>query len=120
MEWKLPGAVAIDPEIDSRYNALHFPGTPVDYIFSSHTLEHIPEWVKALNYWTESLRKGGILFLYLPHPEQHYWASWANTKHVHILHPIDIVNYFVDNGYKNIFNGERDLNYSFTVVGEKI
>ena len=43
MEWKLPGAVAIDPEINSRYNALHFPRTPVDYIFSSHTLEHIPE-----------------------------------------------------------------------------
>ena len=119
LEWCLPGAFPVDPSIDDRFHATCFPKVPVDFIFSSHCLEHISNWVEALDYWTASLRPSGTLFLYLPHPDQKYWSSWADTKHVHIFHPEDIVGYLEDRGYKNIFCSQRDMNHSFMVMGEK-
>jgi len=118
-EWAFPGSIPIDPIIDNRYNAFNLPQKNVDYIFSSHCLEHIPNWVDAMDYWYDVLRPGGILFLYLPHYNQEYWRPWNNKKHYHCLNPQIIVDYMKDKGYKNIFYSERDLNDSFMVVGEK-
>ena len=73
-----------------------------------------------IDYWTEHIRIGGTLFLYLPHKDQVYWRPWNNTKHNHMFSPFDIVMYMMDNGYKNIFNSERDLNHAFIVMGEKV
>ena len=127
-EWKLPNAYPIDPVIDSNFNAMRIP-QPIevggdekewDYIFSSHCLEHIVEWVSVLDYWRENLRSGGVLFLYLPHPDQKYWLPWNNRKHVNILHPDDIERYLNANGFKNVFVSGRDLNHSFMAMAEKI
>ena len=41
-EWCFPGAVPIDLEFDDEWHALNLPYN-VDYIFSSHCLEHILE-----------------------------------------------------------------------------
>jgi SAM-dependent methyltransferase len=118
-EWAFPGAMPIDKIFNDGWDATHLPESKVDYIFSSHALEHIEDWVRVLDYWTSLLKIGGVLFLYLPHPEQQYWRPWADTKHLHILYPQDIINYLKYNGYINIFNGDRDLNHSFSVMGEK-
>jgi len=104
---------------DDKWDATHLPEEQVDYIFSSHALEHIEDRVRVLDYWTSILKIGGVLFLYFPHPEQQYWRPWADTKQQHILYPQDIIDYLKYSGYKNIFNGERDLNHSFSVMGEK-
>lgn len=127
-EWKFPNAFPIDPVIN-EYNAMNIPmqddvldngKREWDYIFSSHCLEHITEWVSVLDYWRECLRSGGVLFLYLPHPDQKYWLPWNNRKHVNILHPQDIEKYLNENGFKNVFVSGRDLNHSFMVMAEKI
>lgn len=118
-DWAFPGAIPIDLEIDDPYDALNLPSKNVDYIFSSHCLEHIPDWVNAMNYWTEHLKSpGGILFLYLPHFDQEYWRPWHNRKHINILSPEIIKSYMIDKGYQNIFASQRDLNHSFMIVGE--
>ena len=91
----------------------------MDYIFSSHCLEHVEDWVRTLDYWSSRLVTGGILFLYLPHNDQEYWRPWNNTKHNHMFIPDNIVMYMKDNGYKNVFHSERDLNHSFIVMGER-
>jgi hypothetical protein len=57
MEWKLPGAHPVDPEIN-QYHATDFPYSNMDYVFSSHCLEHVPDWVGALEYWTDRLKPG--------------------------------------------------------------
>jgi len=119
-EWKFPDAMGIDPAINPRWNARDFAPYHVnlDYIFSSHLLEHLDDWVAALNYWRSRLRPGGVVFLYLPHYSQEYWRPWNNYKHKHVLTPEIIRDYLNAGGWKNVFVGERDLNHSFACMAE--
>lgn len=119
-EWSFPGSTPIDLDFDDPYDANNLPDGQVDYIFSSHCLEHVPDWSGTLLYWTEKIRSGGVLFLYLPHYDQKYWRPWNNRKHLHAFIPSMIVDFMEENGYTNIFSSQRDLNHSFIVVGEKI
>jgi SAM-dependent methyltransferase len=119
-EWKLPGARGIDLCYNDGFNATNLPEEKVDYIFSSHCLEHLDNWVQVLEYWKSKLKSGGVLFLYLPHYDQEYWRPWHNTKHKSIFLPAFIQDYMNDNGYTNIFVSEKDLNSAFIAVGEKI
>ena len=50
-----------------------FADSSLDYVFSSHTLEHLEDWEQALDEWSRKLRPGGHLFLYLPHPGCAIW-----------------------------------------------
>jgi hypothetical protein len=118
-EWKFPDAFPVDPEIN-EYDALNFPHSNLDYIFSSHCLEHLHDWVDVLNYWTSKLNSGGTLFLYLPDYSQTYWRPWHNRKHVNIFTPEIIADYMEDNGYTNVFKSGVDLNNAFMVMGQKI
>jgi predicted SAM-dependent methyltransferase len=118
-EWSLPGSICIDLEFDDGYHALNLPNNNVDYIFSSHCLEHIGNWVEVMDYWYDTLKEGGTLFLYLPDYSQEYWRPWNNRKHLNIFLPEIIVDYMQDKGYKNIFSSGVDLNNAFMVMGEK-
>jgi hypothetical protein len=121
-EWAYPGSVLIDPVIDPTYDAYNLPDGKVNYIFSSHCLEHLQNWVNALEYWIEKLQPGGTLFLYLPHKEQEYWRPWNNRKHIHQLDAEMICSYLKSNkniDRENIFWSERDLNHSFAIVAFK-
>jgi len=120
VDWSYPGSIPIDLSFNDPWDANHLPEGQVDYIFSSHCLEHVPDWAGTLLYWTEKIRSGGTLFLYLPHYDQKYWRPWNNRKHLHTFVPGMIVDFMQDNGYTNIFSSQRDLNHSFIVVGEKI
>lgn len=117
-EWAFPGAYLVDP-ILNEYDALNFPYNNLDYIFSSHCLEHLQNWVDVLDYWTSKLKNGGILFLYLPDYSQEYWKPWNNRKHLNIFTPQIISDYMEDREYVNIFKTGIDLNNAFMVVGEK-
>ena len=78
--WTLPGAIPIniaDKILD--YDAYKLPDyDKLDYIFSSHCLEHLADPVKAIEYWKTKLKPGGVLFLYLPHPDMIYWRLWRS------------------------------------------
>ena len=118
LEWALPDAQPIDIVLEDEFDAYNLPSVKQDYIFSSHCLEHLEDWVKALEYWITYLKIGGVLFLYLPHYEQEYWRPWNNKKHKHVL-TVDVIKDFLeDHGFENIFTGERDLNDSFAIVGQ--
>ena len=118
LEWALPGAIPIDLTFKNGYDALNLPEGEVDYLYSSHCLEHLSSWVDALDYWTKIIKKGGILFLYLPDYSQKYWRPYHNRKHKHVLTP-EIIKDYMQDKYKNIFYSGVDLNNSFMVVGEK-
>jgi predicted SAM-dependent methyltransferase len=120
LSWAFPDSIPVDLNFDNEWEAYHLPEEPVDYIYSSHCLEHLPDWVKALDYWTSKLKNHGTLFLYLPHYNQEYWRPWNNRKHIHIFTPEIIKDYMTERGYINIFVSDRDLNDSFMIVGEKI
>ena len=38
-----------------------------DYVYSSHTIEHMPNPLGALKNWAARVKKGGYLIIYLPH-----------------------------------------------------
>lgn len=133
-EWCYPGAIGVDLNFNDGNDAFNFEYENLDYIYSSHCLEHLPDWVTALDYWTSKLKlpfqtlnsdgtigvhNGGILFLYLPHYNQEYWRPWNNRKHLHIFTPEIIKDYMISRGYTNIFHSDRDMNDSFMIVGEK-
>ena len=91
----------------------------LDYIFSSHCLEHVDRWVDAMDYWYSKLKIGGVLFLYLPDYSQEYWRPWNNRKHVNIFTPQIIEDYMLNRGYRSIFKSGIDLNNAFMIIGEK-
>lgn len=118
-EWAFPGATPVDLDFDDEWHALNLPKKGVDYIFSSHCLEHIDDWVDTMNYWFDTLKFGGTLFLYLPDYSQEYWRPWNNKKHRNMFSPQIIKDYMEDKGYTNIFVSDVDLNNAFMVMGEK-
>lgn len=73
--WPLPWAIAVDalrgPGVGRAVS--DFEDESLDYVFSSHYLEHIENWRKALGEWVRKLKPHGIIFLYLPHPECAIW-----------------------------------------------
>ena len=118
-EWAFPGATPIDLDFDDPWDADNLPPVQIDYIFSSHCLEHVPDWVVTMDYWYDNLKKEGTLFLYLPDFSQVYWRPWNNRKHKHVLTPKIIETYMFERGYKNIFVSGIDLNNSFMAMGDK-
>lgn len=116
-EWKLPNAIGIDNNED--FNANKLPDELVDYIYSSHCLEHVEDWVITLENWISKLKEGGILFLYLPDFSNIYWRPWFNRKHHHCFTSEIIYNFLLDHDMKNIFKSGIDLNNSFMIVCNK-
>lgn len=119
-DWKLPIARGIDIIMDDGFNANNLPEENVDFIYSSHCLEHVDNWVETLEYWISKIKSGGILFLYLPDFSQKYWRPWNNRKHKHCFTTEIIYNFLVDNKMKNIYSSGIDLNNSFMIVCEKL
>jgi len=121
LEWAFPGARPIDLAFEDDFDAYNLPyeDGSLDYIFSSHCLEHLPNWVDALDYWGSKLKNKGTLFLYLPHYSQKYWRQWNNRKHVYTFLGNEIKDYLVSSNYTNIFVSQPDLNNSIMIMAEK-
>jgi len=117
VECHFPGAQIINLTSLDSWTAENLPDEKYDYIFSSHTLEHLNNYVKVLKYWKNHLKKGGVLFLYLPHPDMEYWLPQNNQKHLHSFHPKDMVNLLENLGFSQVLHSERDLYWSFSVIG---
>jgi SAM-dependent methyltransferase len=116
-KWPLPGSTPVELSAGGDANGL--PGDWWDYIFSSHCLEHLANPVQAIEHWRTHLRPGGTLFLYLPHPDMGYWRPQHCRKHLHLFWPDDTAKMLRDLGFIDVINSERDLMWSFAVVGFK-
>jgi len=116
-EWALSGADIVDVKLNGLSGDF-LPEELVDYIFSSHCLEHCDNWVNTLEHWLSRIRLGGVLFLYLPDYSQEYWRSWNNKRHKHNLSPEIIKDFLLSEGLK-VFTSGVDLNNSFSVVAFK-
>ena len=119
-----PGAIVIQELPDENaYKLDRFADGSLDYVFSSHCLEHLAQWQEALSLWLEKLRPGGILFLYLPHESMPLWRPgglWAGNDHK--WSPIyRTINEFLERNSIEIleYNAEKDDYWSFHIVGRK-
>jgi SAM-dependent methyltransferase len=126
-KWPLDGAVGIDINPFNAHedakcgNALKLKvaDSSQDYIFSSHCLEHVENPIAALEHWKSKIKAGGILFLYLPHPNMEYWLPQNCRKHLHSWQPSDMARIVSDLGFINVIHSDCDLAWSFCVVGIK-
>lgn len=115
--WPFPGATPVDVKYGG--NAMDLPGGHLDYVFSSHCLEHLENPIAALEHWITRLRPGGCLFLYLPHPDMEYWLPQNCRKHLHQWTPDTMRGILKDLGLRDVLTSERDMAWSFTAVGFK-
>ncbi len=115
--WPLPGALASD--IDSR----KFDRAPFDFIFSSHCLEHIENWQEETQLWYESLKPGGTLFLYLPHPALETWqpgGQWVGHHHVWSPEPASLRVHLESLGFETLhYTAYPDSLWSFKIICKK-
>ena len=105
------------------YNLSCFVDGSLDYVFSSHCLEHLDRPWDALSLWTKKLKPGGIIFLYLPHPDMKLWNAggpWVGNAHKWIPTFAMLAKYFVKNKIEQIAGSEKkDAFWSFHIVGKK-
>lgn len=118
-EWKYPGAIGIDYSLNNGFDANNLPNSElVDYIYSSHCLEHVDVWYDTLEYWMTKVKKGGIIFLYLPDISNVYWRPWHNKKHKCVLTPELLKEFLIDHNIEKYLVSNVDLNSSFMVIFE--
>ena len=140
----LPHAIGIDSCKDVELFGLDFkpdlvcedaadlaiPDGDLDFVFSSHLLEHIPYWEGALREWWRVLKVGGYLVLYLPHRDLYpnVGQPGANPDHKRDFVPNDILAAMIDvasnseTGYDIVVEEVRDqgMEYSFLLVLRKL
>lgn len=89
-ESPIPGAEIIDPSIGTGTSSKlpHEDGV-LDYVFSSHALEHTIEVERSVKEAFRVLKSGGVYFLYLPHESHLTWNPRTNpdVRHVHRWQP---------------------------------
>ena len=95
-----------------------------DWIFSSHLLEHIVDYKKALREWWRVLKDGGRLILYLPHKSfyPNIGQHGANPDHKHDFIPEDIISAMKEIGGWDLLECQernQDNEYSFFIVLRK-
>jgi ADP-heptose:LPS heptosyltransferase/predicted SAM-dependent methyltransferase len=103
-----------------------FADDSMDFVFSSHFLEHVDDTAACLKEWWRMIKTNGHLVLYLPHKK--YYPNrgepGANPDHKHDFEPDDIIEfmeYAGKSGWKLKENEERGelREYSFFQVFQK-
>jgi len=103
-----------------------FASRSMDFVFSSHLLEHIEDYKAALKEWWRVVKDGGYLILYLPHKEfyPNVGQPGANPDHKHDFLPVDIQDAMkeVATGWDLIRCQERnnDQEYSMLLIFKRV
>jgi len=120
-QWPLPGARAVEDSEHENAYILKQENESLDFVFSSHTLEHLEHPRKALTEWARVIKKGGTLFLYLPHPSCEMWHTEHLKYHKWNPVPTQIEEWLVkDYGFVvHLITYLPDAFFSFVVVARK-
>ena len=119
-----PGSIPIDNNKDENaYKLDNIEKESLDYVISSHCLEHLKYWQDALKLWISKLKSGGILFLYLPHESMKLWhplSPWVFTNHKWIPN-YRVINKFLETNNMEIidYNPDKDIYWSFHIIAKK-
>lgn len=118
--------IAMQPDVQADVQDLSiFADGSMDFVYSSHTLEHIQDFAKALREWWRVIKVGGYLTVYLPHKKfyPNVGTEGANPDHKHDFLPSDIVEAMKEIGsWDLLVNEERNegMEYSFLQVYQKL
>lgn len=119
--WPISGARVIENKKEENAHIIKERDSSLDFVFSSHCLEHLDKWRDALKEWYRVLKQEGVLVLYLPHPSCEMWLPEANKYHKWSPEP-KIIEEFLS---KQLKMKIKEITYlpdafmSFVVVAEK-
>lgn len=122
-QWPLMNGIPVDKQ--NRHVIENAEDGAYSGVFSSHCLEHVPEWEKELALWHRIIQPHGILFLYLPHPQCEPWhaetGSWVGKEHVWNPEAVTLVRFLREELNFNIleYTSRPDPLWSFFVVARK-
>lgn len=102
-----------------------FSDNSLDFVFSSHVLEHMPDMQAALDEWARVIKVGGCLCLYVPSANLYPKCGepGANPDHKHDIYPGDIAKILGSNGaWQKVECEERSegIEYSLFEVYQKL
>lgn len=118
--WPFPGARGIENSLKENAYSLNCEDESLDFIFSSHLMEHLEHPKKAANEWSRVLRKGGTLFLYQPHPACQMWQPKNLKYHLWIPTSKDLIELFCSMGFEAVTHTDiPDIYFSYYVVLRK-
>lgn len=101
-----------------------FGSQSMDFVYSSHTLEHILDYKSALKEWWRIVKVKGYLILYLPHKDLYpnMGENGSNPDHKHDFVNQDIIDAMMEvSGWDLIENQVRDEDeeYSMLLIFQK-
>lgn len=131
----LPHAISVDnlnhaqfgfnikPDVQADVSDLRiFGSASMDWVYSSHTLEHVEDMKVTLAEWWRLIKQDGYLVMYLPHKSfyPNMGQEGANPDHKRDFLPQDVID-AMPNGFDLIVNQERNegMEYSFLQVYKK-
>ena len=65
---------AVPIDVYATGAALPFADRSLDFVLTSHVLEHMPDTIRCLREWSRVVRDGGIVFAIVPHAERTFDA----------------------------------------------
>jgi SAM-dependent methyltransferase len=118
----LEGAIGVDldyPGYDGR--RLPFNDQSQDAVFSSHCLEHIPDYINAIQEWHRVTKVGGHIITIVPSAHLYERArrppSARNNTHIRFYTPSSLLDEFetalLPNSYRVRHLCENDQGYSY-------
>lgn len=124
----LPDAIGVDlnyPGYDGK--TLPFPDNSQDYVFSSHVLEHIPDYTWNLRDWYRVVKPGGHIVIVVPH--QHLYekkqdlpSNW-NRDHKRFYTPgallAEIEESLAPNTYRIMHLRDNDDGFLYNIPPER-
>jgi ubiquinone/menaquinone biosynthesis C-methylase UbiE len=117
-------AVGVDidyPQYDGR--TLPFADESQDAVYSSHCLEHIPGYIRAIQEWYRVTKVGGHVITVVPHAHlyerlQRPPSRW-NAEHERFYTPASLLAEFEaalrPNSYRVRYLEDNDLDYDYSV-----
>ena len=80
----IAGAVA-PIDVHGTADRLPFASGSLDFVLTSHVIEHMPDPIRALGEWDRVLRPGGVCFLIVPHRDRTFDRDRPRTDLRHHL-----------------------------------
>jgi len=114
----LRGARNVDDRPDENAYAISEEDGSLDFVFSSHCLEHLDRPKDVLVECLRVLKPGGILYLYFPHPDYIPWRKESMPKwHKHNLYLLDVLSWL--EGYEVLEIVQKDFWFGQKIIGRK-
>lgn len=124
----LESAIGVDldyPGYDGK--TLPFADESQDYVYNSHTLEHISNWEQAIKEWFRVTKVGGHIIIIVPHAylyeKKFSLPSRWNGDHKRFYTPghllMEIESSLQPNTYRVRYCQDNDQHFDYTIPPEK-